>query len=197
MKILAISGSTRAASTNTAFLREMQALAPDRIQLSVFHYLDTLPVFSPDLEGEHMPSAIADFLALVAAHDAILIASPEYVHAIPGGLKNAIDWMVSRCEIIGKPIALAHASYRGDDMLASLRLVLATVSDGFLASPFLRIPLIGKTPAEISALLYTPEHRGEIRQFLSSFAIAAEAMAARDGCAAQPRQNDRERDRTN
>jgi NAD(P)H-dependent FMN reductase len=172
MKILAISGSARQASTNTAMLLAMQALAPDNIQFSIFHRVDRLPVFSPDAEGEHTPAAVLEFLQLVAAADGIIIASPEYIRAIPGGLKNAIDWMVSRFEIIGKPIVLAHASYRGDDMLASLRRVLATVSENFLEHIFLRISVIDKSPEEIAVLLRLPEYQEQINGFLSAFAAA-------------------------
>ena len=173
MKLLAISGSARRESTNTALLLAMKGLAPQGIELSVFHRLDTLPVFSPDSEGEKTPPQVTGFLELVSAADGIIISSPEYIRAIPGGLKNAIDWMVSRFEVIGKPIALAHASHRGDDMLASLRRVLSTVSDGFLESVFLRIPLIDKTPEEISALLRLPEYRLRMSEFLLSVAASA------------------------
>ncbi|MDE2609571.1 MAG: NAD(P)H-dependent oxidoreductase, partial [Burkholderiales bacterium] len=82
------------------------------------------------------------------------------------------DWMVSRFEVIGKPIALAHASHRGDDMLASLRLVLSTVSEGFRDDLFLRIPLIGKTPREIASIVMLPERQSEMRAFLSAFVSA-------------------------
>jgi NAD(P)H-dependent FMN reductase len=170
VKILAISGSARAASTNTALLRAMKDLAPAGIELSIFHYLNTLPVFSPDNEGEKTPPTVHAFIKAVSAADGILISSPEYVRAIPGGLKNAIDWVVSRFEIIDKPIALVHASWRGDDMLASLRLVLATVSRNFLEHPFLRIPLNGKPPEEIAALLRSAEHEPQITSFLLDFA---------------------------
>lgn len=173
MKLLAISGSARRASTNTALLLAMKDLAPDGMEISVFHRLDALPVFSPDSEGERAPLQVIDFLGLVSAADGIIISSPEYIRAIPGGLKNAIDWMVSRFEVIGKPIALAHASHRGDDMLASLRLILSTVSDGFLDDVFLRIPLIDKSPQEISAQLRLPEYRTQISRFLSEFAVSA------------------------
>lgn len=114
----------------------------------------------------------------VSACDGIIISSPEYVRAIPGGLKNAIDWMVSRFEIIGKPIVLAHASHRGDDMLASLRLVLSTVSDHFLEHIFLRIPLLGKSPEEIEALLREPEYALQVSSFLINFAAAAHQIGA-------------------
>ena len=170
MHILAISGSARQASTNTAFLTAMKECAPRGVEFSVFHRLNLLPVFSPDWEGDKTPPEVVELMALVSASDGIVISSPEYVRAIPGGLKNAIDWMVSRSEIIEKPIAIAHASYRGDDMLDSLRLVLSTVSNKFLEHIFLRIPLIGKTPDEIASLMRLPEHRLKISEFLDGFA---------------------------
>lgn len=173
MKILAISGSARETSTNTALLRVMKNLAPMGVELSVFHRLSALPVFSPDFEGEATPAAVREFVEAVSAADGIIISSPEYARSIPGGLKNAIDWMVSRFEIVGKPIALAHASHRGDDMLASLRLVLSTVSHNFLEHMFLRFPLIGKTPGEIDEFLRVPEHESQISKFLNNFVAAA------------------------
>jgi chromate reductase, NAD(P)H dehydrogenase (quinone) len=172
MKILAISGSAREVSTNTAFLKIMKSLAPAGLELMVFNSLDKLPVFSPDSEGEATPEAVCEFMELVSIADGIIISSPEYVRAIPGGLKNAIDWMVSRFEVISKPIAMVHASHRGDDMLASLRLVLSTVSDNFLEHIFLRVPLIGKSPDEIEEILRLPEYESQISMFLSNFVAA-------------------------
>lgn len=174
MKILAISGSAREASTNTALLRGMQNLAPQGVEISVFHRLDMLPVFSPDAEGEFTPVAVREFMDAVAAADGILISSPEYVRSIPGGLKNALDWMVSRFEVIGKPIALVHASHRGDDMLASLRLVLSTVSNHFLEDMFFRLPLIGKSAHDIEQLVGMPENTRQISTFLCSFVAAVQ-----------------------
>ena len=175
MKLLAISGSARQDSTNTALLMAMQRLAPEGVEVSVFHRLDSLPVFSPDAEGEKTPVAVLRFLELVAAADGVIISSPEYVRSIPGGMKNAIDWMVSRYEIIGKPITLAHASHRGDEMLASLRVVLATVSDGFLPGVFLRVPLVGKSPDDIEALMEDAEYALPVAGFMADFIAAIRA----------------------
>jgi NAD(P)H-dependent FMN reductase len=172
MKILAISGSTRTDSTNTALLQAMRELAPAGVEISVFHRLDTLPVFSPDSEGERTPTQVLKLLEAVSASDGIIISSPEYIRAIPGGLKNSIDWMVSRFEVVSKPIALAHASHRGDDMLASLRLVLSTVSDQFQSNLFLRIPVMKKSPAEIADLARLPHYEAQIKAFLQSFIAA-------------------------
>ena len=172
MKILAISGSARESSTNTALLRAMRKLAPVDVELLIIHNLNTLPIFSPDTEGKKTPMVVCEFLETVSVVDGIIISSPEYVRAIPGGLKNAIDWMVSRFEIIDKPISLVHASHRGDDMLASLRLVLSTVSSNFLENLFFRIPLIGKSPEEITEFLSQPEHESQITSFLHNFVAA-------------------------
>lgn len=176
MKILAISGSARKASTNTALLIAMENLAPAGIELLVFRSLDALPVFSPDSEGEATPVAVREFMEMVSTSEGIIISSPEYVRAIPGGLKNAVDWMVSRSEIIDKPIALVHASHRGDDMLVSLRLVLSTVSKNFFEHLFLRIPLTGKSPEEIQELLRMPEYESQITSFLLNFSASKRAL---------------------
>jgi chromate reductase, NAD(P)H dehydrogenase (quinone) len=168
MKILAISGSARKASTNTALLRAMKDIAPSSIEFSVFDQINSFPVFSPDDEGEKTPSIVEDFIKSVSDADGIIISSPEYIRCIPGGLKNAIDWMVSRTEIIDKPIVLVHASSRGDDMLVSLRRVLSTVSSIF-EDLFLRFSLLSKSPEQIFEILHTEEYKSQITQFLLSF----------------------------
>lgn len=177
MKILALSGSMRAASSNTALLCAIADVASVGVEVRLFDRLDRLPIFSPDREGDKTPTSVREFCTAIAECDGILIASPEYIHAIPGGLKNAIDWLVSGQAIIGKPIALAHASHRGEDMLAALRLVLATVSSGFTEDIFLRIPLMSKTPAEMDVILGMPEHMAMMCRFLSEFESFARETA--------------------
>lgn len=169
MKILAISGSAREVSTNTALLRAMKDIAPSSIKFSVFDQINTLPIFSPDDEGEKTPAVVEEFIKSVSASDGIIISSPEYIRCIPGGLKKAIDWMVSRTEIIDKPIVLVHASSRGDDMLVSLRRVLSTVSSNFFEDLFLRISLLSKSPEQIIEMLQTEQYKSQITLFLLSF----------------------------
>lgn len=171
MKLLAISGSARQASTNTALLRALRAIAPDRITIDVFDGLGDLPVFSPDLEGVNLPDGVGTFTRLVAQSDGLLISSPEYVRSIPGGLKNAIDWLVSGDQVVGKPIALVHASHRGDDMLAILRTVLSTISSNFNRDLFFRLPVMKETPESILDILQAPANRSQAEQFLRDFAF--------------------------
>lgn len=168
-KLLAISGSARTSSTNTAMLDCFSHFSPAGVDLLVYHGLADLPVFSPDREGAATPSDVLKFIQAVDQADGIIISSPEYARSIPGGLKNAIDWLVSRNEIIEKPIVLAHASHRGDDMLASLRLVLATVSQRFNPDLFVRFPLMSKSPEEVHAILVSADNAKEIERFIKGF----------------------------
>lgn len=170
MNILAISGSARRQSTNTALLRGLQAIAPVGIALEVFDAIGGLPVFSPDLEGPDAPDSVLQFMEKIARCDGIIISSPEYVRGVPGGLKNAIDWLVSGDQVVGKPIALAHASHRGDDMLAALRTVLSTISSNFSPDIFFWLPVMKETPEVIVEMLATPVNRATAERFLYEFA---------------------------
>lgn len=170
MKFLAISGSARQASTNTALLETLSEVAPPGLTVEVFRGIRNLPIFSTDLEGTNTPATAQAFIDQVDQSDGLIIASPEYVRAIPGGLKNSIDWLVSREAIIDKPTVLIHASHRGDDMLASLRLVLHTVTQRFHEDLFLRIPLMSKTPSEIADILRSEGWAEKVSAFLIKFA---------------------------
>ena len=170
MRFLAISGSARSLSTNTHLLRAMSQVAPASVHVDVFDRIGSLPVFSPDLEGDAAPRIVRMFAKAIGRSDGLIIASPEYARGIAGGLKNAIDWLVSGEELVGKPIVLAHASHRGDDMLAALRLVLSTVTTNFNADIFLRFALMKRTPDDIADFVARPENRAQIDSFVSDFA---------------------------
>src|SRR5690349_13087893 len=111
MRILALSGSLRAASLNTALLRAAMALAPEGTEIILFDGLRVLPLFNPDLEPVE-PAAVTELRAQVRASDGLLIASPEYAHGVTGTMKNALDWLVSGEEFVDKPVALLNASQR-------------------------------------------------------------------------------------
>lgn len=168
MKILAISGSARLMSTNTALLRALQAIAPEGVDIDVFEGVGDLPVFSADREGINLPEIVQVFMNRITSSDGLMISSPEYVRSIPGGLKNAIDWLVSGDQIVAKPIALVHASHRGDDMLSALRTVLSTVSSNFNEALFFRLPVMNEKPEAIRSILETSS-RQAAEEFLSAF----------------------------
>ena len=77
--------------------------------------LADLPHFNPDEdeEGRPVPPAVADLRSRVIAADGWIISSPEYAHGMPGTLKNALDWLVSALEALGKAVLLVSASPGG------------------------------------------------------------------------------------
>lgn len=100
LKILAVSGSLRAASYNTALLHAARELAPEEMEIQVFG-LGDLPFFNQDVEEQGDPAPVAAWKSAVSAADGVLIACPEYNGGLTAVLKNAIDW-ASR----GKPAPL-------------------------------------------------------------------------------------------
>jgi chromate reductase, NAD(P)H dehydrogenase (quinone) len=142
--LYALCGSLRKASANRFLIEALRDLAPPGVAIEICDLIGDLPIFNPDLEGEDTPQPVLAFAAKIKAADGLIIASPEYAHGIPGGLKNALDWLVSRDEIPHKPVMLAHASYRGDHVLEALTEILTTMSVALVDNAFCRVDLIGK-----------------------------------------------------
>lgn len=109
-KILAISGSVKLRSSNSALVRAAAAHDDPGIAVQIFEHLADLPHFNPDLDGDSPPTPVVGLRNLARNADALLISSPEYAHEMPGSLKNALDWLVSSGELYGKPAALLCAS---------------------------------------------------------------------------------------
>lgn len=169
LRLLALSGSQRQASTNTAMLQALSELLPPAVRYGLFDGIGELPIFNPDLEGDETPESVLKLASNIECADGLIVASPEYVHGIPGGLKNALDWLVSRPEIVHKPILLLHASHRGDFALEALREVLATMSSRLVTEPILRVPLLGQSPEQVHALVTGGEHRQRLETALRTF----------------------------
>ncbi|NML44177.1 NAD(P)H-dependent oxidoreductase [Ramlibacter sp. G-1-2-2] len=169
MHILAISGSLREASINSALCRAAARLAPPALRVSVYGGLGGLPLFNPDLEAV-APPAVQAFRAAVGEADALLIASPEYAHGISGPMKNALDWLVGFEGTVGKPIALFNTSPRAHHAYESLREVLQTMSTGIVAGASPAIPLLGACITE-RAMLESPEVSRAIRSALEALAV--------------------------
>ncbi|MEV0176105.1 NADPH-dependent FMN reductase [Streptomyces sp. NPDC050803] len=93
MKILAISGSLRADSHNTALLRAAQKLQPNGMEIEIYEGLREVPPYDMDLDATHLwPAPVADLRRRITEADGLLIATPEFNYSIPGTLKNALDW---------------------------------------------------------------------------------------------------------
>jgi NAD(P)H-dependent FMN reductase len=164
MKVLALSGSLRATSNNTALLRAVARLAPSDIFVELFHGLGQLPFFNPDLEASD-PSPVAYLRAQIMSADALIIASPEYAHGITGVMKNALDWMVG-CEVfVNKPIALLNASPRAVHAQAALRETVAVMSARIVENASITVPILGSSLSEDEIVLH-PEISASLRAAL-------------------------------
>jgi chromate reductase len=140
LKFLALSGSLRKASYNTAAINALRALAPSNVEIVVGEIGD-LPLFNPDRENEHIPSLIK-LKSYLKESSGLILATPEYAHGISGPLKNALDWFVSGVEFQYKPIMLINTSPRAFHAQASLREVLITMSGSLIERAHVSIPLL-------------------------------------------------------
>ena len=117
LRVLALSGSLRRGSYNTATLRAAQELAPEGMTIDIAD-ITALPMFDQDVEHTGWPSTALDLAANVIRADALLIASPEYNHSFSAPIKNALDWLsrtppgasAGQYVLARKPVALLGAS---------------------------------------------------------------------------------------
>ena len=144
MRILAISGSLRAGSSNTALVRATKEVAPEGVEVVVYDGLASLPHFNPDLDNEEVASSVTDFRQQMKRSDGVLLSSPEYAHGVPGTLKNALDWLVSSGETVGKPFALINTSPRAIHAQASLKEILTTMAAVVVPEASITLPLDDK-----------------------------------------------------
>ena len=111
MKIVALSGSLRKDSFNTALVREIIKLAPAGMEIEQAEIGD-VPLYNSDLEAQFPPAAQA-LKDKIAAADGLIIVTPEYNRSIPGVLKNAIDWAsrpYGKSSFTHKPVLIAGVS---------------------------------------------------------------------------------------
>lgn len=94
LKILAVSGSLRAGSHNTALLHAARKHQPAGVDIEIYDGLREIPAYDQDLDNPRdRPAAVAELRRRINAADGLLIATPEFNYSVPGALKNAIDWV--------------------------------------------------------------------------------------------------------
>jgi len=170
---LAVCGSLRRASSNLALLDAAARLAPDGVRVRL-HSLAALPPFNPDLE-DAMPTPVRDWRAAIGAADGVLISSPEYAHGVSGVMKNALDWLVSGPEFVGKPVVLLNATTRAGYAPAQLTETLRTMSGAVIDDASLSLPLLGGT-RDGAAIVVDPAFAVPLAAALGRFAAAIAAM---------------------
>jgi chromate reductase, NAD(P)H dehydrogenase (quinone) len=187
MRVLGISGSLRSGSLNTALLRAAAERLPAGVELVEFDRLGDVPPYDEDIDpssssagpgGAEVPEAVRELREAILAADAVLVATPEYNHSIPGQLKNALDWAsrpAGQSALNGKPAAAIGASksmFGGVWAQAELRKVLAAmggrVIDAELGVPHAHERLDGER------LELEPEQEHRLDEILAELVSAAE-----------------------
>ena len=171
VQILAISGSLRADSTNTALLNAASALVPQSVQLTVYDGLGNLPHFNPDLDNQPPPTAVAQFRSQLLKSCGVIIAAPEYAHGVPGVLKNALDWLVSSGELYEKPVALFSAAPRGTYARQSLLETLTVMTARIIPEACAIMPVLAKSLGK-SAIVADSKISKSLRLSLQKFTNA-------------------------
>jgi len=168
MRILAISGSLRSASSNTILLNAAATLAPEIVEV-IYRELASLPHFNPDLDNDAVSSAVTDFRFRLCKSSGVVISSPEYAHGVPGVLKNALDWLVRSGELYEKPVALFSASPRATFAQASLTETLKVMTARLISEASITVPLLGKGFDE-PKIISDPDLSRTLRSALVAFA---------------------------
>jgi len=179
VNVLAISGSLRKASLNTAVLRATARLAPPGIEVALYRGLGDLPLFNPDIEVP-APVPVAALREQIVASDALIIASPEYAHGVTGAIKNALDWMVGNESFVHKPVALFNASPRATRAQAALRETVSTIAARVVEEASITVPILGSGLGE-EAIVHHPEIRSALIAALLSLKVAVKTAVSAPG----------------
>ena len=174
LSFLGVAGSLRRGSYNRGLIRAASEVAPPGLSVSAYDLTD-IPLYNADVEAEGDPEPVAAFKRAIAAADALLIATPEYNHCIPGVLKNAIDWASRpprQSALSGKPVAVMGATPAPSGTARAQ----AQLRDGLTYTNGLVLPLpevlvgLARDKFDEEGNLLGAETRGEVRELLVALA---------------------------
>jgi chromate reductase len=180
MRVLGIAGSLRRDSYNHALMREAAERLPAGVELVEFERLAEIPPYDADLEAGATPAAVAELRRVMRKADAVLVATPEYNHSIPGVLKNALDWAsrpAGQSALTGTPAAVIGAStgmFGAVWAQAETRKVL-----GALGGRVLEAELPVARAAELyrdGRLELSPEQSQQLEEILATLVAEAEQL---------------------
>jgi chromate reductase len=179
MRILGICGSLRNGAYSLSALQACKEVAPPGFDFTVRRLLD-IPMFNEDVyEADGYPPGVAILREEVAAADGIVISTPEYSHAIPGALKNALDWLHGEPGLlIDKPAAIlstAPGSLGGIRAQYELRMILQAMGAATLAKP--EVYVAGsRTKFDASGTLTDENARKSLRTLMQSLEAWVERL---------------------
>jgi chromate reductase, NAD(P)H dehydrogenase (quinone) len=194
MRVLGISGSLRRDSFNSALLRAAAERLPAGAELIEFERLRDVPPYDEDVEAAARPAeigqgevaatgldAVHELREAIRGADAVLIATPEYNHSIPGQLKNALDWAsrpAGKSALNGKPVAVVGAStgmFGAVWAQAELRKVLGAMGGRVIET---ELPVAHANDLRHGdKLKLEPEQAEQLEEILAELVAAAEQEA--------------------
>jgi len=165
VRVLLVSGSTRAGSGNTAALVTAAAAAPGGVTAVLYDGLTRLPPFNPDDDDDHLPWEPARLREEITAADAVLFCTPEYAGTLPGSFKNLLDWTVGGGQLYGKPAAWINVAVpgRGQGAEDALAAVLGYVGADVVEAACRRIP-VDRAAVSPDGAISDPGFRAEAAQ---------------------------------
>ena len=183
MKILGICGSLRKNSFNLRLLQAAEKRLPEGVRFLRFN-CGELPMYNEDLDGATKPDAVERMLESIRSCDALLFATPEYNHSIPGVLKNAIDWASRPANdslLAHKPAGILSASKSfvgGARAQLHLHQVLDSTLTMIYPSPEFLVPLAADK-FDADGILKDPDTINRLQKYLYEFVIWAGKIRAR------------------
>jgi chromate reductase, NAD(P)H dehydrogenase (quinone) len=185
LDVLVICGSLRKGSYNAALARMLPALVPAGMSLRTAPSFATLPIYDHDIQtASGFPAEANAWADAIRSADALIIVTPEYNWSIPGGLKNAIDW-VSRMKdqpFKDKPVALQSAAggiLGGSRAQYHLRQCLTSVDAILFGRPEVIVTFAPQKFDEKTLELKDPTAIDLIKQQLAGFEKFARRVGAK------------------
>jgi chromate reductase, NAD(P)H dehydrogenase (quinone) len=176
LNIISICGSLRKGSFNAMTQRALQGLAPEGMTIKPAPGFAEFPLYNADIQNASgFPAPVNALAEAIRAADGVICCTPEYNFTIPGGLKNALDW-VSRLQnqpLAGKPVALQSASpgpVGGARVQYDMRKAMAFLDAFVLNKPEIFIGNCASKFDEKTGELKDEPTRGFIKQQLAAFA---------------------------
>jgi len=175
LNVVTVCGSLRKGSYNRIVMNLLPGLAPEGMHIAEAPPFADFPLYNTDMEAAGFPASVGKLVEAVRAADGVIFVSPEYNFSIPGGLKNAIDWVsrVPNQPFAGKPVAVQSASpgvLGGGRMQYDLRRCMIFLDAVTLNKPEIFIGAVHQRIDAKTGEFKDEQTKGFIKQQLAAFA---------------------------
>lgn len=170
-----ISGSVRVGSVNSAVIETAAQLMPPGFTAVIHRGLGDLPHFNPDLDHDPLPPDVIELRRQIDGAAAMLFSTPEYAGAMPGALKNLLEWTVGGVETTQKPTGWINPSAIGNrsaGTYTSLRTVLEYTDARIVDAACVDVP-VPRALVGPDGLVHDEEVRTAIAGVLTALAAAS------------------------